>query len=192
MNYFMVFIGVTLLYAAFTFYQGSRVYKETQRIEESVREKFPNTTIGKANYQGGFPPMPKLAKVTVGITLDSNALVMFNKNGTAGEIEFERILKIEKFTTKKNPDFKGRSVVLYGPLVPLIFKPKIAHFCIVRYIDIDNEENNLVLQSPDKTEIDQIYKNLHESWKGFKKQIAKDKNSELPRVPAIKPEMYLS
>jgi len=167
MKYWLVFIGITLLYTVFTFFRGSRRYKEAQRIEESVRIKIPNSTIGKANYQGGFPLMPKLAKVTLGITNDKDSLVMYDQNGTAGKLEFERILKIDKFTTKKNAELKGRSVVLYGPLAPMIFRPKISHFCIVNYFDINDEENNLVFHSADKEEIDRIYTSISKSWKAY-------------------------
>jgi len=191
MNYWMVFIGFTLLYAAFTFFQGSRKYKETQRIEESVQAQIPHFTIGKANYQGGFPPMPKLAKVTLGIADDNTGLVMYDKNGTTGKIEFVRIMKTEKFTTKKDPDLKGRSVVLYGPLVPFIFRPKISHFCIVNYIDINDEQNNLVFHSTDKQEIDRIYKSLDESWKSYKKKPSNSNPSEDSGLEVVHPNKQL-
>lgn len=169
MNTGMIIAALVIVLFIIVFYRGSSVFKKLEKQKNIVNEKFPHVEIGNATYQGGCPSMPKLAKVTVGIVSNDDQLLLYNQTGHTATIGFNKVKKIEKFTTQKNPDFRGRSVIFYGPLVPMIFKPKISHFCVVKYVDINNEVNNLLFNSNDHEEINSIYTGLYQGWKNYGK-----------------------
>lgn len=166
MDTWMMIAALIIVSLIIVFYRGSSRFKKLEKQKTLVNEKYPHVEIGRASYQGGCPSMPKLAKVTIGIANDDRLLI-YDLAGKVEAIGFDKIKKIEKFTTKKNPDFKGRSVIFYGPLVPLIFKPKVSHFCVVNYVDINNETNNLLFNSNEREKLNQIYKSLYQGWKEY-------------------------
>ncbi len=171
MNNWMIIAAIVIVFLVIVFYRGTRKVKESDKYKSLLNEKLPHVEIGTANYQGGCPNMPKPAKVTVGIANEDH-LVMYDFRGNSATIDFDKVRKIEKFTTKKNPDFKGRSVIFYGPLVPLIFKPKITHFCVIGYIDTNSEENNILFESSDRRQINQIYEQVNKSWCRYERSLS--------------------
>jgi len=162
-----------LVVVGFSFYRGSRRLKKIEQFEAMLNNESPNVKIGKAVYHGGFPPMPRPAHVSVGIS--EEYIVFYDENGVNGRINFNQFIKIDKFTTRKEPDLKGRSLILYGPLVPIIFTAKIKHFITINYVDVNNEENNIVFEIRGIASMQQMFERINQGWCEYKRDIQDDK-----------------
>lgn len=173
MSFWVVIAGIFILFLGVAYFRGDRKLKEIKKVESLVNEKLENVKAGEVTYQGGFPPMPKPTQVTVGVSEDY--MVLYDFKGTCGKVDFGQVKKIEKITTRKRPDTRGRSFVLWGPLVPLLLKVKIQHFIVINYIDVNQEENNVLFQSKDAAQINKVYEELNSRWHKYKKKEPKVK-----------------
>lgn len=157
-------------------YRGNKQVKCRDSILENMArvENSEIEHIGYLSYQGGFSQIPKPQKMN--IALSDDYLVMVTKEGIKGKVDYARFRKCDKFTTKKHPDLRGRSIVLWGPLVGAFLKPKIRHFMVINYLDINKEENNILLECKDANELEMINEKVEKTWKSYKWRHAKESN----------------
>ncbi|NPV27550.1 MAG: hypothetical protein HPY81_08960 [Firmicutes bacterium] len=156
-----------LLILGYFFFCGHRKLKEIKRVETMVKAENKNMEVfGSVTYHGGFPPMPKPSHLSVG--LSDEYLVLYDRKGNYGRVYFDRFKNIEKFTTRTEADLKGKSVVFWGPLAPLVFRAKIRHFVVINYIDINDEENNILLETKELPEQKELYNRLKSAKRKYK------------------------
>jgi hypothetical protein len=101
--------------------------------------------------------------------LAGSSLVLYSLKGETGTVSFQQIKKIEHFTTCTKANLKNKSVVFWGPIAPMIFKDKYRHFTLIKYTDINNDENNLLLELKDSGACRDFSSQLTGSWSSFKK-----------------------
>jgi hypothetical protein len=137
-------------------------------MDQHVAEKYQiEEQLGSVSYHGGFPTIPRPTPLKVGLA--GSSLVIYSLKGEAGTIPLNSINKIEHFTTRTKADLKNKSVVFWGPLGPMLFKDKYRHFTVIKYTDINNNENNLLLELKDSGSCREFSGQLTECWRGFKK-----------------------
>jgi hypothetical protein len=136
-------ICVFVLFFVFVVWRGDRLLKEKNRLDEHMVEIYGEMELFEdVHYQGGFPPIPKPSRMTIGIT--ESELVLYNKAGENGRIEYDRIKKADRFTTKHDRKYKF-GMIAYGPIAILLNRPTFRNFFTMEYIDVDNERNNLLV-----------------------------------------------
>lgn len=157
--------GAVLVSFAILTIRGDKKVKDREKIfqEIKLKENITAETLGFMAYHGGFPPIPKPQKLNIAIADDG--LLLFTNQGTSGKIEFNNFKKVEKFTTRKHPDLKGKSIVLWGPFVGLFLKPKIRHFIVVKYKDMRDVENNLLVECGSIKEQESVFKTIYSGFK---------------------------
>jgi len=144
MSYRSIIIGVFLFTICFGIYRSSRLLKRKERLETAVKDAYgPMEVLDEVTYQGGFPPMPKPARLNIGLT--DSELVLFDRQGKSGRIQYNRFRKIDKFTVQKTKKYKY-GLMAWGPLALVLNKPNFQHFIVVKYWDVNNERNNLLIQ----------------------------------------------
>ena len=138
--------------------RGDKKLKEKEKIfdEVKIKENIAAEILGFLSYHGGFPPIPKPQKLNVALADDG--LLLFTNQGFSGKINF---------ACCKNVDLKGKSIVLWGPFVGLFLKPKIRHFMVVNYKDMEGIDNNLLLEASDNKELEEIFGKINNGFKGF-------------------------
>jgi hypothetical protein len=160
-----VLVLLTLIYL-----KGRSKMREVERMDQLVAEKYQiGELLGTVSYHGGFPPIPRPAPLKAGLA--GGSLVLYSLKGEAGTIPFQRIKKIEHFTTCTKANLKNKSVVLWGPIAPMVFKDKYRHFTLIKYTDINNDENNLLLELKDSGACREFSGQLSGSWRSFKKHL---------------------
>ncbi|MDD4236962.1 MAG: hypothetical protein PHT62_00195 [Desulfotomaculaceae bacterium] len=144
-----ILIGVAVLVVlTISYLRGRSKLREVEQADQHFTEKFQiDELLGSVSYQGGFPQIPRPTPLKVGLA--DGSLVLYSLKGEAGAIPYQRIKKIDHFTTCTKANLKNKSVVFWGPFAPMIFKDKYRHFTRINYIDIDNDENNLLLELKD-------------------------------------------
>jgi len=164
-----VLIGAAVLVLlTISYLRGRSKMREGELMDQHIAVKYQiGELLGTVSYHGGFPPIPRPAPLKVGLA--GGSLVLYSLKGEAGTISFQRIKKIDHFTTCTKANLKNKSVVLWGPFAPMIFKDKYRHFTRIKYIDIDNDENNLLLELKDSGTCREFSSQLSGSWHSFKK-----------------------
>lgn len=122
--------------------------KAAEKAEDVVREIFLQNKVeflGDIAYHGGLPQFPKPSMLVIGVSPDG--LFMCDYKGWSDKVYFRTWLSVEKFIVQEKADTFGKSTVLLGPLVPILFKDKLRYFVTVKYIDQDQEQNHLVLET---------------------------------------------
>ena len=168
MNFWVIVAGIFLLFLVVAYFRGDQKFKNSQKADSLIIEQIDNIKAGEVTYQGGFPSMPKPARVTVGVSDDY--VVMYDIEGTWGKVDFAKVKNIEKFTTRKRPDTKGRSFVLWGPFVPFLLRAKTNHFIVINYIDVNHEENNVLFQSNKAAQINKVFEEISSRWDKYKQK----------------------
>ncbi len=128
------------------------------RVTEQFTENYHAKLLGQIAYHGGIPEMPKIAKAYFGLA--PAGMVFCDGRGLLGQVLFCNWLAIENFSILQKSGNIGRSTALLGPLVPIFFKDKVRHFIVIKYIDIDQEENNILLEASDKKTQQKIYESI--------------------------------
>lgn len=163
MSYQVIIIGVVLLILGFSMYRSSKLLKEKEKIDKEINNMHGSMNIlGDVIYQGGFPPMPKPAHLTIGLT--GSYMVLIDKKGRSGRIEYDRFRKIDKFTTSP-PNTKKYSLIAWGPLAMYFNRPTYQHFIVISYIDVDNDLNNLVFMIRDEENRNELFKSIQNCYK---------------------------
>ncbi len=157
-------------------YRGNQQVKRRDTVLENVAriENCEIEHIGYFSYHGGYPQIPKPQKMN--IALADDCFLMITNEGIKGKVDYARFKKYDKFTTKKNPDLRGKSVVLWGPFIGIFLKPKIRHFMVINYLDINNEHNNILLECKDVNELEMLNEKLKNRWSSYKWRNAKELN----------------
>lgn len=164
-----ILIGAAILaLLTISYLKGRSKMREMELMDQHIAKKFQiEELLGPVSYQGGFPTIPRPAPLKVGLA--GGSLVLYSLKGEAGTIPYQQIKKIEHFTTRTKANLKNKSVVFWGPFAPMIFKDKFRHFTLIKYIDIDNDENNLLFELKDKGACQEFSRQLSGSWHSFKK-----------------------
>lgn len=153
-----------------SYLKGRSKMREMELMDRRITEKYQiEEMLGSVSYHGGLPTMPRPAPLKVGLT--GSSLVLYSQKGEAGTVPLQRIKKVEHFTTLTKANLKNKSVVFWGPLGPLIFKDKYRHFTLIKYIDIDNDENNLLLELKDSGTCREFSDQISGCWHGFKRNL---------------------
>jgi hypothetical protein len=165
MNYKMVAIGVLVLGFLAILYRGDRNLKARNRAAEQVENSYGSLIeiFDNVVYQGGFPPMPKPARLNLGIT--ESELILFDKAGNNGGIPYDSIRKLDRFTTKNVRKHKF-GLMAYGPLALILNNPTFRHFLVVEYIDVNAEKNNMVVMLKTR----ELSEKLHDTLKPYIKK----------------------
>lgn len=162
--------GAVLLSLIILTIRGDKKVKEREKIFEEIKskEKTSAEILAFLSYHGGFPLIPKPQKLN--IALADDGLLLFTNQGVSGKVEFSCCKKLEKFSTRKNPDLKGKSIVLWGPFIGLFLKPKIRHFIVLNYEDMRGLDNNLLLEASDNKEQENVFRKI---YNGFNNSLSK-------------------
>lgn len=174
----LIIASVTVLVFFIIIYRGNKQMKLRDTILENMAriENAEVEHIGYVSYHGGYPQIPKPQKLN--IALSDEYFLMVTNEGIRGKINYVRVKKCYKFITKKTPDLRGKSVVLWGPFLGIFMKPKIRHFVVVNYLDVNREENNILIECKDNTELGIINDKIQKSWKSYKWRNAKELNTK--------------
>jgi hypothetical protein len=158
MSYKIVVLCVFVLLFLVVIYRGDRKVKARKKIDERMVEIYGEMSevFDDVAYQGGFPPMPKPARLNLGVT--ESALVLYDHDGNNGLIEYEKIRKLDRFVTKHDRKRKF-SLMAYGPLALVLNRPSFRHFFTMDYIDVNNERNNILVLVRNR----EIAENLYQS-----------------------------
>ncbi|MDR1397091.1 MAG: hypothetical protein LBJ14_05110 [Desulfarculales bacterium] len=143
MSYKVVIAGVIILLFAFIMYRGDRLLKAKRKLDRQMEDIYGpmDELFENVIYQGGFPPMPKPARLSFGFT--GSELVMYNKAGENGRIGYDSIKKLDIFTTQVERKRKF-SLMAYGPLALLLNRPTLRHFFTIEYNDVNGKDNIMV------------------------------------------------
>jgi hypothetical protein len=145
------------------------MFKAKKKMEERMTDIYGKMSevFDDVAYQGGFPPMPKPARLNLGIT--ESALVLYDNAGNSGLIEYEKIKKLDRFVTKQERKRKF-SLMAYGPIALVLNRPTFRHFFTVDYVDVNNEKNNVLVVVKTKEIADNLYQATQCHVKGKKKK----------------------
>ncbi len=160
--------GISTLLFLIILYRGNKQVKHRDSIFENVAkiDDCEIEHIGYLSYHGGYPQIPKPQKMN--IALSNDYMLMVTKEGIQGKVDYAKFRKCDKFTTRKRPDLKGRSIVLWGPFMGIFLKPKIRHFIVVNYLDINGEQNNVLLECKEADELEMVNEKVERAWKSYK------------------------
>lgn len=160
-----ILIGIAVLVLlTISYLRGRSKLREVEQVDQYFTEKYQiGELLGPVSYQGGFPPIPRPTPLKVGLAAGS--MVLYSLKGEGGTIPYQRIKKIDHFTTCTKANLKNKSVVFWGPFAPMIFKDKYRHFTLIKYIDFDNDENNLLLELKDSGSCRDFSGQLSDSWR---------------------------
>ncbi|MBP2637194.1 MAG: hypothetical protein H6Q72_3101 [Firmicutes bacterium] len=152
------------------------------RITDHLAREYNATVLGMVSYQGGLPEMQRIVNVYFGLAPD--CMIFYDERGSLGRVFFHDCIKIEQFAVLQKASGIGKSTALLGPLVPYFFKDRTRNFITIKYIDVDQEENNLLLEVPDKKMQQEFYKAIYfcVRKKNLSAQSKGDKCSEYHRA----------
>jgi hypothetical protein len=149
-------ICIFILFFLYILFRGDKVVKEKDNLNKHVEDIYGSNIeiFDNVSYQGGFPPMPKPARLNLGIT--ESELVLFDRAGNHGRIGYDKIKKQDKFTTSKKKKIKF-GLMAYGPIAMLLNKPTLQHFYVVEYTDVNDENNNMVVMVKTREVAERLY-----------------------------------
>jgi hypothetical protein len=159
MDHGIIIAGVVVLALVFLFFRGDKTAKQKNALNKQIEDIYGPMTevVEDVSYQGGFPQMPKPARLNLGMT--ESELVLFDKAGNNGSIEYDKIKKVDSFTTRKERKRKF-GIVAYGPLALVLNKPNMRYFFIAEYKDINEEDNIMMVTVRSKDIADGLYSSL--------------------------------
>lgn len=159
-----VYWGLGILVIFFGLYQIGRkkqakVARMNDQVLASVNE---SKMISRIVYHGGLPEMPKPSPMYAGIS--PLELLLWNDRVKMIQVSFLRWLNCEKITTEVRPDTRGLLVTTLGPLIHLFSRSKLRFFIVIKYVDCNDEKNNILLECQSQSEQNQLYETLHDKW----------------------------
>jgi len=143
----IVALGLSI---AFSFYRGNRVMAKRSKILNNTGDDFSQEELTPLSYHGGMPNMPKPQKLNMALSDAAEYLLFFNTKGEQERIYYKDCHKVEKIVTRHDPDMKGKSVVLWGPLIGFLVKVKFRYYIVIGYTDCTNNNNNILLECDEK------------------------------------------
>lgn len=137
--------GAMVISIAWTWYRGDRLMKARERLlNETTRiESIPDKDVYNLSYHGGIPEMPKSQKLSIAFT---NEYILLFNDKVKQKVYFSDCNKIEKIVTRRDPDLKGKSIILWGPFVGFFLKVKFRYYIVIEYNDSINNSNNILLE----------------------------------------------
>lgn len=162
-------LGVAILtVCGYSFLRGYRKLKELERIDEQVhQEHCLLEVLGWVSYHGGVPLLPRPTSLKLGIA--SDCLVLYDARGGSGRVDFASIKKVDSFATLTKPNLKNKSVVMWGPLAPMLFRAKSRYFVVISYQDINGEDNNILLESQNAEQSTFLFEKVNGAWRSSKR-----------------------
>ncbi len=125
--------------------------------------------VSQVIYHGGLPEFPKPAVLY--LALDKEKVIFCDQQSIKSRVCFENCIALDEFTICQKASKWSKSVMTMGPFISLLFKDKVRYFVVIKYIDSDQEENHILLESADKRtqekvwdEIDVNGKNGRRKW----------------------------
>lgn len=154
--------GVALIFLGWTWYRGNKTIKFRESLirENTKLENIDDKDIYYLSYHGGIPSIPKPQKLYVAIA--NQYILFFNDEGNSVKICSESFRMIDNVVTKKKPNLKGKSIILWGPFIGFFLTVKLRYYIIVEYIDSNNHDNNILLECES-----QSHKQLYNRICGF-------------------------
>ncbi len=142
--------GLALIFIGWTWYRGNKMIKSRESLirENTKLENIDHKDIYYLSYHGGIPSIPKPQKLYIAIA--NQHILFFNDKGDNEKVYFESFRMIDNVVTRKNPNLKGKSIVLWGPFIGLFLTVKIRYYIIIEYIDSKNNDNNILLECDSK------------------------------------------
>jgi len=162
-----IFFIIVIVSAVFVFfyYRGNRVlklYEDTlKRI--GIEENDQIDQLGYVSYHGGLPEIPRPQKLT--IATSGRHLILITNQGEVGRSLFSQCRKIEYFTSFKKGEPKQQSMMIWGPLNPLLFKDQRRHFIVIYYRDSRSQDNHILLEHSKLNELKEIFTKIDARWK---------------------------
>ncbi len=139
--------------------QQKKAAATTAEVDQDILGQNPGAELlGPISYHGGFPQMAKPSVLQLGLTGDG--LILYDYKGWSGKVLCRDWRGIERFTILAKADTTGKSTVMLGPLVPYFYKDKLRYFIAIKYIDINNQENHLLIEPGSETMQQDIYARL--------------------------------
>jgi hypothetical protein len=167
--YWPTIIIAIVVVCGFAYYRGYRNLQAITRLNDRIAKEYHIVEqLGSVSYHGGLPQLPKPVALKVGLASDS--LVIYTTKGASDCVGFERIRKVDRFTTRRKADLRHQSVVLWGPLAPMVFKDKIRHFMVINYLDVNNDENNILFESRSAAMCQGLYKKISDCRLAYSQQ----------------------
>ena len=162
--------GAVLISIAWAWYRGDRLMKAREKLlNETTRiENIPDKDVYTLSYHGGIPKMPNPQKLSIALT--NEYMLMFNDKGDKEKVYFSDCYKIDKIVTRHDPDLKGKSIVLWGPLVGFFLKVKFRYYIVMEYNDSANNTNNILIECEEglhKT----LYVAFNERFKNIRREL---------------------
>lgn len=164
----MVFFYITLFSILFLllilFIRGNRVLKTRENALNSFLKKFNEKVEVRVRiaYHGGFVEIPKLQKLT--IVVGNSMLFLLTDKGQIGILQFDKILTIDKFTTKRKLDNSRPSILIWGPLLTMKSQNQLRHFIVIEYL-YENKDNRILIECEDLEQTNEIFAKLKLKWK---------------------------
>jgi hypothetical protein len=149
-------------------FRGTRAIQRRELFFQHICEidKTELEYLDYVSYHGGLPEIPKPQKLNIAVSRDY--LLLFSNTIRFCKVAFGRWQDIETFTTKL--DAKKQSLVLWGPLSPLLHRDTVRHFIVIHYIDAENQENHLLLEHPNPERLKELYERLSSEHKSFRRK----------------------
>ena len=141
--------GLVLLSIIWSWYRGDKILKARQRLlEDTTRIKsICDQDVYEVSYHGGIPNIPKAQKLY--LALADEYFLFFNNKGDEQRVYYSNCFKVDKIITRHDPDLKGRSIVLWGPLIGLFLKVNFRYYIVIEYKDSTNKDNNILIECKD-------------------------------------------
>ncbi|MEA4926447.1 MAG: hypothetical protein VB084_14215 [Syntrophomonadaceae bacterium] len=170
MSKWWIVAAAVIISIIWAWYRGNKLMKAQERLlEETTRiEDIPDEDVFKVSYHGGIPEMPQPKKLNMAFT--NEYLLFFNDKGDKNKIYFTSCRKVEKIVTRHDPDLKGKSIVLWGPLVGIFLRVKFRYYIVIDYIDSTNNKNNILLECEANVH-KELYANINERYQIIRKAL---------------------
>jgi len=165
-SYIIVAIIMAAVFLVWFYIRGDRKWKALGQVEREIVSVDHAAAIVKGiAYHGGFPAIPKPTRLTLGLCPEG--IILSSGDGRKGNIPFTEFQKIDKFSTLRKQG-KRRSMFFWAPIALLFVRERTRHFVTIKYTDVDRDINHVVLETKDKTELDDLYRFIDRAWQGFK------------------------
>jgi hypothetical protein len=140
-------------------YRGDRMIKAKKKVDNDIVDIYGEMSdvFDDVAYQGGFPPMPKPARLSLGVA--ANGLVLYDREGNNGLVGYDKINKVDRFVTQAQRKYKF-GLMAYGPIALVLNRPMYRHFFTAEYIDVNNEKNIIMVLLKSREVAENLYQSV--------------------------------
>lgn len=143
-NKWLIILGVSIFSVVWILYRGNKIMKNREMILKDATCNIKPEDMIFLVYHGGIPELPKPQKLNLG--LSDEYLLFFNDRGEYERIFYQECHNVDKIVTRHVPDTKGKSVVLWGPLIGFLLKVRYRYYIVIEYKDSMDKKNNILLE----------------------------------------------